>query len=82
MSDILRYIVDAIQYEKYLKQYHDKDGESRWGNVGELISYAKQSFDSKKESPQNVENMNATDDEDAAPPRQAIEKASSLMWSY
>lgn len=47
ISDILRYIVDAIEYHTYLRKTHEKEreGESRWANIGELISYAKLTFD-------------------------------------
>lgn len=46
---MLQYIIDAIEYEKYLTSQHpDKDGESRWGNVGELITFAKSAFDPPK----------------------------------
>ena len=51
VSEMLQYIIDAIEYEKYLTSQHpDKDGESRWGNVGELITFAKSAFDPPKES--------------------------------
>ncbi|KAJ8654829.1 hypothetical protein O0I10_009553 [Lichtheimia ornata] len=49
VSEMLQYIIDAIEYEKYLTSQHpDKDGESRWGNVGELITFAKSAFDPPK----------------------------------
>ena len=48
---MLQYIIDAIEYEKFLTSQHpDKDGESRWGNIGELITFAKSAFDPPKES--------------------------------
>ncbi|KAG0169066.1 hypothetical protein DFQ30_004024 [Apophysomyces sp. BC1015] len=40
VSVILKYIVDTIGYEQYLKEHYRTDHESRWANVGELISFA------------------------------------------
>ncbi|KAI8140462.1 P-loop containing nucleoside triphosphate hydrolase protein [Fennellomyces sp. T-0311] len=46
ISTMLEHIIEAIEYRTYLtKEHPDKDGESRWDNVGELISYAKTQFD-------------------------------------
>ncbi|KAI9310456.1 P-loop containing nucleoside triphosphate hydrolase protein [Dichotomocladium elegans] len=46
ISVILEYIVDAIDYKSFLAMEHpDKSGESRWDNVGELVTFAKAGFD-------------------------------------
>ncbi|KAI8337373.1 P-loop containing nucleoside triphosphate hydrolase protein [Choanephora cucurbitarum] len=41
MHEIIRYIVEATEYKEYLKEHHFQDHESRWSNIGELISIAK-----------------------------------------
>lgn len=40
MANILKYIAEAIDYERYLKEQYQADHESRWANVGELITFA------------------------------------------
>lgn len=44
---MISHIVNAIDYKTFLNNTHDKGGESRWDNVGELITLAKQSFDGR-----------------------------------
>ncbi|KAI9258189.1 P-loop containing nucleoside triphosphate hydrolase protein [Phascolomyces articulosus] len=40
---ILEYIIGDTNYKEFLQKEHpDKDGESRWDNVGELVTFAKQ----------------------------------------
>ncbi|KAG2195912.1 hypothetical protein INT47_002685 [Mucor saturninus] len=41
VTDILSYIYEATEYEKYLKDHYFQDYESRWQNLGELLSIAK-----------------------------------------
>lgn len=40
MPDIIRYILNKINYFDYLKEHYFKDHDARWANVGELISIA------------------------------------------
>lgn len=37
----MSYIYTATEYENYLKEHHFQDHESRWQNLGELLSIAK-----------------------------------------
>ncbi len=38
--DLIRRLVDLIDYEQHLKQAQPQDWESRWENVQELITFA------------------------------------------
>ncbi|KAF7731588.1 hypothetical protein EC973_009352 [Apophysomyces ossiformis] len=40
VSAMIKYIVEAVDYQKYLKDHYSTDYESRWENVGELITFA------------------------------------------
>ncbi|KAG2223510.1 hypothetical protein INT45_000830, partial [Circinella minor] len=40
---IFAHIIKDTNYKEFLEKEHpDKDGESRWGNLGELVTFAKQ----------------------------------------
>lgn len=38
---MIQYLLDAIQYNEYLKEHYFTDHEARWSNIGELISVAR-----------------------------------------
>ncbi|KAI8991764.1 P-loop containing nucleoside triphosphate hydrolase protein [Mycotypha africana] len=58
ISEILTYIIKAIDYEKYLEESHHKDFQARMANIGELITLSKK-------------NISLDDDEDYVPMTQS-----------
>ncbi|KAI9488853.1 P-loop containing nucleoside triphosphate hydrolase protein [Zychaea mexicana] len=80
---ILEHIISEIHYKEYLKkEFQDKDGDSRWDNVGELITYAKR-FDPP---PNNSVQLSAAAVLAGAEPRskeevsQAYKKSNSSLY--
>ncbi|KAI9256138.1 P-loop containing nucleoside triphosphate hydrolase protein [Helicostylum pulchrum] len=49
VATILSYIYRATDYEKYLKDKFSQDWESRWENLGELLSIAKKAHEATVE---------------------------------
>ncbi|KAI8366619.1 P-loop containing nucleoside triphosphate hydrolase protein [Radiomyces spectabilis] len=41
IADIIKHIVSSLEYEQYLKLSYKQDWESRWENIGELVTVAK-----------------------------------------
>ncbi|KAI9478113.1 MAG: P-loop containing nucleoside triphosphate hydrolase protein [Benjaminiella poitrasii] len=62
VSDIIRYMVDALNYEDYLKEHYFQDHVARWGNVGELINVAK-----KQSHPDDIHINPITEEEGTTP---------------
>ncbi|KAI8088310.1 P-loop containing nucleoside triphosphate hydrolase protein [Thamnidium elegans] len=49
VASILSYIYTATEYEKFLKEKHAQDWQSRWENLGELLSIAKKAHEATVE---------------------------------
>ncbi|MBM6388047.1 MAG: hypothetical protein JSY10_29555 [Paenibacillus sp.] len=45
----MSYIYTATEYEKFLKEKHAQDWQSRWENLGELLSIAKKAHEATVE---------------------------------
>lgn len=62
MPDLIRYILNAINYEDHLRRTQ-QDWDTRWENVQELINYAQQ-FDQDPERAVELPATTSTEDEE------------------